>query len=188
MSPVFPTVGDFPLTDVADLPNVTIAYPGEHWSNRIASGAIVPGEACVEVNFGGKLAVKRAASAAEAAQLNAGIATRVIEIPDAGVRSGYTTPLGPNEIKNRQIASGEYVHTYYSGAFHLTLITPRVWAPGDLVEWDPAGARPTGKSGNGSWKLAAGAATAVFSVIEFRPFSANGQEGLLTVRSLRGQH
>jgi hypothetical protein len=30
-------------------------------------------------------------------------------------------------------------------------------------------------------------ATAVFTVMEFRPFSANGQEGLLTVRSVRGQ-
>src|SRR4051812_32800024 len=135
MSPVFPTVGDSPLSDVSRLPNVTIAHPGEHWSNRIASGAIVPGEACVEVNLSGKLAVKRATSAAEAAQLNAGIATRVIEIPDVASRSPYTTPLGPNELKNRQIAHGEYVHVYYSGGFHLTLITPRVWAPGDLVEW-----------------------------------------------------
>lgn len=188
MPAAFPSVGDFPLTDVGDLPNISIAYPGEHWSNRIASGAIVPGEACVEVNFGGKLAVKRATSAAEAAQLNAGVATRVIEIPDAANGSNYTVALGPNEIKNRQIASGEYVHVYYAGAFHLTLVTPRAWAPADLVEWDPAGARPAGKTGTGSWKLAAGAATAVFSVIEFRPFSANGQEGLLTVRSLRGQH
>jgi hypothetical protein len=60
MSPIFPTVGNYPLTDVASLPNVTIAFPGEHWSNRIASGAIVPGEAVVPVNYNGKSAVKRA--------------------------------------------------------------------------------------------------------------------------------
>jgi hypothetical protein len=30
-------------------------------------------------------------------------------------------------------------------------------------------------------------ADAFGEVMEFRPFSANGQEGLLTVRSLRGQ-
>jgi hypothetical protein len=185
--PVFPQVGVFPLTDVSGLPNVTIAYPGEHWSNRIASGAIVPGEACVEVSYGGKLAMRRCTSAAEAAQLNAGIATRVISIPDAAGISNYTHPLGPNEIKNLQINDGEYVHTYFSGVFHLTLHVPRVWAPGDLVEWQPAGARPTGKSGTGAWGLAGSAATAVYSVQEFRPFSANGQEGLLTVRSLRGQ-
>jgi hypothetical protein len=45
-----PSVGNFPLTGVADLPNVTIAHPGEHWSNRIAKGAIVPGEAVVPTN------------------------------------------------------------------------------------------------------------------------------------------
>lgn len=187
MSPVFPTVGSFPLTGVANLPNVTIAFPGEHWSNRVASGAIVPGEACIEVSLAGKLAVRRAVSAAEAASKLGSIATRVIEPPDRASGSLYTTSLGPNEIKNRQIAHGQPVHSYYSGVFHLTLIAPRAWAPGELVEWDPAAARPTGKSGVGAWDLAASESVAVFSVVEFRPFSANGQEGLLTVRSLRGQ-
>jgi hypothetical protein len=185
--PTFPTVGHFPLTGVAKLPNVTIAFPGEHWSNRLASGAVTPGEAVIEVSLGGKLAMRTATSAAEAASKKAAIATRVIDPPDGASDSLYTISLGPNEIKNRVINHGEYVHAYFSGVFHLTLITPRAWAPSDLVEWDPAGARPTGKSGTGSWKLAAGEATAVFSVVEFRPFSANGQEGLLTVRSVRGQ-
>jgi hypothetical protein len=188
MPPVFPTTGQFPLTGVADLPNVTIAYPGEHWSNRIASGAIVPGEAVIEVNLSGKLGVRRCTSAAEAAELRSGLATRVIEIPDSGSDSLYTSTLGPNEIKNRQINAGEYVHVYYTGVFHLTLIVPRAWVPGEYVGWNAAGARPTGKSGTGSWDVAGAAATAVFSVQEFRPFSSNGQEGLLTVRSLRGQH
>jgi hypothetical protein len=184
MSPVFPTVGNYPLTDVASLPNVTIAFPGEHWSNRIASGAIVPGEAVVPVNYNGKSAVKRATTADAVLQM--GIATRVIEPPDSAVGSLYTTALGPNEIVNRQINDGEYVHAYYSGAFHLTLVTPRAWVPGELLEWDAAGARPTGKAGTGAWKVGT-AARALFDVMEVRPFSANGLEGVLTVRSLRGQ-
>jgi hypothetical protein len=185
MSPVFPTTGSFPLTGVADLPNVTVAFPGEHWSNRIAQAAIVPGEACKPVNISGKLGVARAATADPVTQL--GIATRVIEPPDVAGDSLYTQSLGPNELKNRQIGAGEYVHVYYSGAFHLTLVVPRAWVPGELVGWDAAGVRPTGKTGVGAWKQVTDPATALFEVMEFRPFSANGQEGILTVRSLRGQ-
>jgi hypothetical protein len=177
-----PSVGNFPLTGVADLPNVTIAHPGEHWSNRIAKEAVVP------TNYGGKLAMQRAAAASAATNVKRmAIATRVIEIPDVASDSGYTASLGPNEIKNRQIADGQYVHAYYSGVFHLTLVVPRVWAPADLVGWDPAGLRPTGKTGVGAWGLAADEASAWGEVMEFRPFSANGQEGLLTVRTLRTQ-
>jgi hypothetical protein len=115
MSAINITQGNFPLTDVADLPNVTIAFPGEHWSNRIAKGAIVPGEACMPVNYGGKLAMQRAATADAPKRM--AIATRVIEIPDRASDSGYSTSLGPNEIKNRQINDGQYVHAYYSGVF-----------------------------------------------------------------------
>lgn len=175
------TVGEYPLLGVGKLPNVTVAFPGEHWSNRIAQGAIVPGEAVVEVAYGGKLAVRRAVNA-DPVQLMS-IAKRVVEAPDG---DGYLPLLGPNEQVNQQIEDGQYVHCYYSGAFHLTLITPRAWAPGELVEWDDAGARPTGKTGTGSWKLGT-SAKALFSVMEFRPYSANGLEGILTVRSLRGQ-
>jgi hypothetical protein len=194
MSPsVFnPQVGNFPLTDVTGLANVTIAYPGEHWSNRIAKGAIDPGAAVMPVNYGGKLAVQVAAAADAPKRM--GIATRVITIPDRAVDSGYVQSLGPNEIKNLQIKDGEWVHVYYSGVFHLTLVVPRVWAPGDLVAYNPAGARPTGKTGVGAWDLPAGAdaaakeAAAWGEVLEFRPFSANGQEGLLTVRSFKTQN
>jgi predicted RecA/RadA family phage recombinase len=185
MSAINITQGNFPLTDVADLPNVTIAFPGEHWSNRIAKGAIVPGEAIMPTNYGGKLAMQRAATADTPKRM--AIATRVIEIPDVASDSGYSTSLGPNEIKNRQINDGQYVHAYYSGVFHLTLVVPRAWKAGDLVGWDAAGVRPTGKTGVGSWILAATEAAAWGEVEEFRPFSANGLEGLLTVRSFRTQ-
>jgi hypothetical protein len=188
MSPVFPTAGSFPLTSVAKLPNVTVAFPGEHWSNRIAQAAIVPGEACVPVNISGKLGVRRAV-AADLGNPRMGIALRTIDTPDGASDSIYTQSLGPNEIKNRQINTGEYVHVYHSGAFHLTLVVPRAWVPSDLVGWNDAGARPTGKTGVGAWDVVtpANQANALFEVMEFRPFSANGQEGILTVRSLRGQ-
>lgn len=188
MSPVFPQTGSFPLTGVANLPNVTIAFPGEHWSNRIAQGAIVPGEAVVPVNRAGKLAMRRAV-AADLGNPRMAIATRVIDPPDRAGDSLYTQSIGPNEIKNLQIEDGEYVHAYYSGVFHLTLAVPRAWVPSELVGWNDAGVRPTGKTGVGAWDvvLVANQANAMFEVQEFRPFSANGQEGLLTVRSLRGQ-
>jgi hypothetical protein len=120
----YPDVGSFPLTDVADFPNVTVAFPGEHWSNRKASETITPGEAVMPINSGGQLYVARA-------------------------------------------ASGD--------------------SSGDLIGWDPGGARPTGKSGTGSWKKVGTEAGAFAEVMEFRPYNAAGNEGIVTVRSLRTQ-
>jgi hypothetical protein len=187
MSPVFPTVGAHPLTGVAKLPNATVIYPGERWSNRIAAGPIVPGEAVVPAAVGGKLAVRRAVAADEVTQM--AIATRVVEPPDSNSGSLYGEALGPNEIKNLQIKTGEYVLAHYSGAFALTLVVPRAWAPGELVGWNETGARPTGKAGAGAWDVAGGAGVndPLFEVMEFRPFNAGGTEGILNVRSLRGQ-
>lgn len=177
------TTGDFPLTGVADLPNVTVAFPGEHWSNRKASEVITPGEAVVPVASGGALFMRVAESGDAATQL--AIALRTVQHPDTNTGFGAQ---GPNEIMNTDIEYGEYVHAYYSGAFHLTLITPAVYEPGDLVGWDANGARPEGKSGSGSWaKNAAADIDSIFEVMEFRPYNADGDEGILTVRSLRGQ-
>jgi hypothetical protein len=183
--PVFPTTGDFPLAGVASLPNVTIAYPGEHWTNRIANADIVPGTAVVPTNLNGKLAVRAATADDTAARM--GIALRPIDVPDLATDSQYTTSLGPNEIKNLPIKTGQYVDQWYSGVFLISLVVPRAWKPAELVGWNVAGARPTGKSGTGSWDVVTDEADAFGEVMEFRPFSANGQEGLLTVRSLRGQ-
>jgi hypothetical protein len=41
-----PVAGAYPLTAVAKLPNVSIASPGEVWSNLRANGIIIPGAAC----------------------------------------------------------------------------------------------------------------------------------------------
>lgn len=185
-TPVFPTVGSFPLTRVDRLPNVHVAFPGEHWSNRIAQGVITPGDAVVETNYGGKLAMRRATAGDDPRVI--AVATRTIDIPDVNAGSLYNPALGPNEIVNLPIADGQYVHAYYSGVFVLSVGTPRAWAPGDLVGWDPAAAKPTGKPGVGAWILAANVGAAFATVQEYRPFSANGNEGLLTVKTLhRGQ-
>jgi hypothetical protein len=144
----------------------------------------VPGEAVVPVNVSGKLAMRARSTPTRRRAWASPL--RTIEIPD-GVSSLYTTALGPNEIKNRQINTGEYVHAYYSGVFHLTLrhaarlgagrarrLERRGRAADRQVRHRRVGRRPT-------------EANALFEVMEFRPFSANGQEGILTVRSLRGQ-
>lgn len=183
--PAFPTVGTYPLTGVSRLPNVTVAHPGEFWTNRVASGAITPGEAVVPVNLAGRLAVRLATNTDPILQM--GIAIRPIDVPDGATDSQYTTSLGPNEIRNLPLAAGAYCGVGYSGAFHLTLVKPRAWVPGELVRWGAAATRPTGKSGTGSWDVTTDPTIALFEVMEFRPYSADGHEGILTVRSFRGQ-
>lgn len=171
--------GAFALTGVGNLPNVTVAFPGEHWSNRKASGAVTPGEAVVPVASGGSLYMRTAGASDAATQL--AIALRPVDHPDP------TGVLGPNEIRNQEIAEHEYVHAYYSGAFHLTLCVPDTYEPGDLIGWDANGARPTGKDGSGAWAKDADAdIDSIFEVMEFRAINQDN-EGILTVRSLRGQ-
>lgn len=183
-----PDVGAFPLADVTagpttQLPNVTVAFPGEHWSDGKAYETITPGELVVPVNSGGKLYWQRAASGT--LDPRSAIALRTVQTPD--VNTGPSAS-GPVAIMNTAIAQHEYVHAYSSGAFHLSLIKPdTAYVPGDLIDWDPAGTRPTGKTGTGSWRRGATAARAFFMVQQFRPYSTAGDEGLLTVRSLRGQ-
>jgi hypothetical protein len=178
-----PDVGEFPLSSVAALPNVTVAFPGEHWSRGKASEVIVPGEAVIPINSGGKQ-YWRVAEAADPKDQMA-IALRTVQIPDFNTGPAG---LGPNEIMNTSMQVGEYVHAYYSGAFHLTLVTPAVYVPGELVGWDADGARPAGKGGAGAWaKNATADIDSVFEVMEFRPVHGSATTGVLTVRSLRGQ-
>jgi hypothetical protein len=177
--------GAFPLTTVTQLPNISVAFPGEHWSDGKANEIIAPGELVVPVNVGGKRYWQRAA--AGAVDPRAAVAMNVVQHPDNNPGSTYYEPLGPNEIVNRAIPVGAYVHAYNSGAFHLTLVKPdATYAPGDLIGFDPAGVRPTGKPGTGSWGKVV-AANAFFEVQEWRPVNPAATEGILTVRSLRGQ-
>lgn len=175
--------GSFPLTGTGALPNVTVAFPGEHWSNRKASGAITPGEAVVPAASGGALYMRTAGAGDAITQL--AVALRPVDVPDPNTGPGA---LGPNEIRNQDIAQHEYVHAYYSGAFHLTLVDPRrTYEPSQLIGWDADGERPEGKDGAGSWAPNANAdIDSVFEVLEVREVGSDG-EVILTVRSLRGQ-
>jgi hypothetical protein len=190
-----PVPGAFPLTSVARLPNITVAYPGERWSDRKASGIIAPGTAVVPLASGGKLLMRAAIAGDVITQM--AVAMRTIDVPDINPGSIYQEALGPNEIRNLPLQNGDYVLAMYSGALILTLIVPDLYNPGDLIGWIPGGAVPTGKptsaiagSGvTGSWgKMSdAGAIGPLFEVTMFRAVNAAGTEGLLNVRSLRGQ-
>lgn len=175
--------GAFPLTGSKNLPNVTVAFPGEVWTNRRASGAITPGAAVVPVNSGGKLYVRTALAGDTGEVDRLGIALNVVQAPD--VNTGPSA-LGPNELANKDIPAGEYVRVYYSGGFHLTLVVPTTYVPGDRIGWDADGVRPVGKTGVGAWaKDAAADLDSIFEVMEIRTVGT-GSEVILTVRHLKG--
>lgn len=177
--------GDFPLTTTRDLPNVTVAFPGEHWSDGKASETIVPGEAVIPMNSGGKKYWARAA--AGAVDPRSAIALRTVQIPDTSNGSFYGDQVGPNAIMNTAIVRDEYVHAYRSGAFHLTLFVAAAFIPGDYLTWNPAGVRANGKGGTGAWEKTATVANAFFEVEEFRANPGSTNEGILTVKTLRSQ-
>lgn len=183
MSPV--TAGAYKLTGVAALPNISVAFPGEHWSRGVASGSIVPGEAIVPVNDGGREGWVRATTAqATSHKGRLAVALKTVQVPDVNNGPGA---LGPNEIMNSLIVDGEYVHAYFSGAFHLTLVTPdAAYVPGDLLTWVDNGVRPAGKAGTGAWARGGTEANSLFIVQEVR-FIGDDDEAILTVKSLRGQ-
>lgn len=177
--------GNFELTGVGALPNVTVAFPGEKWSNRKASGApgVVPGQAVVPTTSAGGLFMRPAQAADSITQL--AIALRPIDVPDINTGPGS---LGPNEIRNTKMNQGDYILAYYSGVFLLTLVDPRrTYTPGLLIGWDADGQVPVGKEGVGSWAPNAQAdIDSVFEVMEVRAVGDAG-EVILTARSLRGQ-
>lgn len=184
--PAYPTVGSFPLDSVENLPLVTVAHQGEHWSDRVASGTVSPGVCVVPVAGQDRYTVEQA-SGAEASALasQAGIALRPVDIPD--VNTGPNA-LGPNEVRNQDMADGDWVHVYLSGVFHITRFVAAAYKPGDLIGWDLNGTPQTGVEGVGAWSLNASAdLPSIFEVQEFRPLPGETTRGLLTVRSLRGQ-
>jgi hypothetical protein len=183
-----PVAGQFPLeaTRLAQLPNVTVSFPGEVWTDGKASETIVPGELVMPVaSAGNKLYWQRAGSA-DGGDPRSAIAMHPIQVPD--VNNGPLA-LGPNELVNAALAAGDWVRAYRSASMILTLITPsNAYAPGDLIRWNPTGARPAGKGGTGSWtRVGATLANAFFEVQEWQPTTDDNTIGLLHVRSLRSQ-
>jgi hypothetical protein len=180
-----PVAGAYPLTAVAKLPNVTIASPGEIWSNNRANGIIIPGAAIAPVNVGGKLYMKQLIVGDTPVKEQVAVALRQVEVPDVNNGPGA---LGPNEIVNQAIASGDYLRRMMTGVVHLTLVEPRSdYVPGQKIGWAVAAARPAGKAaGTGAWSNASIlTGTDVFEVLE--PYRAYGgsNEGILTCRFLR---
>lgn len=181
-----PTVGNFPLTGVAALPHVTVAFPGEHWSDAKASAGIVPGDAVVPASVNGQLYVRKATAGDSGLANQLSIALKTIQYSDSNTGVGS---LGPNEIVNKPFAVGEWVHYYRSGAFWLTLIAADgSYAPGDLVGWDADAARHPDIGGTGAWaKNSAADIDSIFEVVRFKPIGGDGF-GRLLVKSIRGQH
>lgn len=181
-----PEAGNFPLTGTKNLPHVAVAFPGEHWSDRVASGSITPGEAIVpagSANARGQMMMRKAKSSDVIGQL--AIALRPVDVPDP---NDGPAALGPNEIRNQAMEDGEYVHPYYSGAFTLTLIDPRrTYIQGGLIGWDADGQRPAGVAGEGSWAPDANAdIDGFFEVVRVEKVGSGG-EVILKVRSTRSQ-
>jgi hypothetical protein len=182
-----PEAGSFPLTGTKKLPHVSVAFPGEHWSDRVASGTIIPGEAVVpagSANARGQMMLRKA-KASDSATKVLGIALRPIDVPDPN--TGPNT-LGPNELRNQPMHNGDYVHEYMSGAFTLTLVDPNhTYVPGELLGWDEDGARPEGVEGEGSWAPDSAAdIDGFFEVLEVEAVGTKG-EVILKVRSTRTQ-
>lgn len=196
------------LSATGKLPNVTVAHPGERWSDCKAAGPITPGAAICPANFASAAASGRAettpGNARPLKQVEASdtvdsrqvaLALRTIVPPyEQSVTDGTLADDGPNELVNRVIASGEYLIEQKSGAFNLTLVEPRSdYRPSQIIGWNPAATRPAGKRGVsnaevGAWSnTSRKAGTDFLEVLEVLPYGDNG-EVLLIVRSLRSQH
>lgn len=190
-------VGAFPLTGTGKLPNVDVASPGEVWSNRRASGLIVPGSLVRPVQVGSVGCVVPVASADTIVNDGNGIrkellavAMRQIMVPDLNPGSQYNPALGPNEIVNLTIADKDWVRTYHTGVLNLTLVQPEEYKEGDILGWNPKGARPALKAeGEGSWaKITAEhvvAGTGIFIVDREPRIYGENNEAILTCRFLR---
>jgi hypothetical protein len=197
-----PQTGAYPLTGTGTLPNASVAFPGEVWSNKRASGIIIPGSCVREVLVGSVGSVVPVAKGDVIVGEGDGIrkealsvALRQIMVPDVNPGSQYNPQLGPNEIVNIAIASGDWCRQYKSGVLNLTLVRPdATYKEGDIIGWDPDATRPEGKAeGTGAWakhtddaKVIAN--TDLFVVHGPPQFYGEAGECVLTVRFLRSNN
>jgi hypothetical protein len=117
---------------------------------------------------------------------------RKIMVPDVNPGSQYNPQLGPNEIMNLPIASGDWMRNYKSGVLNLTLVAPdATYKEGDIIGWDPEATRPAEKAaGKGAWAKHSDDAevvanTDIFVVHGPPQFYGEVGECVLTVRFLR---
>jgi len=177
---------------------VDVASPGEVWSNKRASGVILPGTLVKPVQVGGVGSVAPVAEGDSIVETGAGIrsqslavAMRQIMAPDINPGSQYNIALGPNEIVNLPIADKDWVRTYHTGVLHLTLVVPKAgYVEGDIIGWNPKGARPEGKAaGEGAWQKIADTnsvvGTGIFTVHTPPRYYGTNNEAILTCRFLR---
>lgn len=198
-------VGAYAITGTGKLPNADVASPGEVWSNKRASGAIVPGSLVKPTLVGtvgsvaavaeGDVVLQEEsvvkADATHIRQESLAVAMRQIMVPDINPGSQYNLALGPNEIVNLTIADTDWVRTYHTGVLHLSLVAPNAaYKEGEVIGWNPKGARPEGKAaGEGSWaKVDAAnvvAGTGIFIIDRPPRYYGSNNEALLTCRFLR---
>jgi hypothetical protein len=79
---------------VGKLPNVTIAHPGEVWSDQRAQGNIVPGAAIIPVNIAGKKGKKQIAAGDAPDRRQVAVALRQVEVPDINPARSTASPSG----------------------------------------------------------------------------------------------
>lgn len=203
MPSALPQTGAYPLLGVGKLANVTSVFPGEVWSNKRAATIIIPGtpvkETLVE-GVGSWTPVAEGDTIVTTGdgirQQTLGVAFRQIMMPDINSGSQYNPQLGPNEIMNLPIASGDWLRVYKTGVLNLTLVRPdATYKEGDIIGWDPKGARPVEKAaGEGSWAKHSGddtnviANTDIFVVHTTPQFYGEAGECVLTVRFLRSNN
>jgi hypothetical protein len=197
--------GAYVISGTGKLPNVDVASPGEVWSNKRASGVIVPASLVKPVLVGTVGAVAPVAEAdtilqeesvtkadgTHIRQESLAVAMRQIMVPDINPGSQYSKQLGPNEIVNLPIADTDWVRTYHTGVLHLTLVVPNAaYKEGEVLGWNPEGARPEGKAeGEGAWDKVDSegvvAGTGIFIIQAPPRYYGAKNEALLTCRFLR---
>lgn len=195
--------GAYPLLGVGKLPNASVAFPGEVWSNKRASGVIIPGSLVKETLAEGVGSWAPVAGGDTVVttgdgirQQTLGIAMRQVMVPDVNPGSQYNPQLGPNEIVNLPIAAGDWMRVYKTGVMNITLVKPdTTYKEGDIIGWDPAAERPAEKAaGEGAWAKhkeddsGVIANTDIFVVHSTPQFYGSTGECVLTVRFLRSNN
>lgn len=188
------TVGSYIVEDVSNEPLFKVANndQGRYFTDFVASGDILPGEAVVFAggetggNHGvGQRGALRVAVAGDSANPQVFVASNPVQVPHAN------SDVGPRERVNAVIADGDFCMRWEQGfSFWTSLVVPDDYVPGDLIGWDEDGVRPAGvpSAGGrtaGAWaKNSAADIDSLFSVVEWVPLNES-KEGVILLKSVR---